>query len=353
MTRFLLAAIILPLTSALTVPSALADSAKPLSGIKLICVWTLAGENELAVEEGVKQAKSLGFNAVCWNRPGLAAACHKLGLKAYAIVSPLERRETALLQVLKKGEEKLAGFDPGKTPPEQFYQYGGEPMQGKQEILDQNLACPNDPGVLEHSLKKVAELRDAGCDGVIWDFVGYRNYKSCECNLCLTELENFRKEHPKLDEEESKNSFYENTLVSLYDALYRETKRIAPNLNILNHIHPVFLPDIFYGRRVWVDYCGITVSWFFKPHWPLEKVREYTIKVLSGPYTHKEVNGMPMIGFYTDGQYARDRKSPERLEKEFEILKETGARNLIMCELGHILRDKDAARVVRRELADK
>ena len=323
---------------------------KPLSGIKLVCVWTVEAENAEAVDQAVEQARRLGFNAVSWDRPGVVESCHGRGMKALVIINPLDRRRGAQLQVLGPGEEKLPGFDRDNLPPEQFYQYGGEPVPGNQEILDQNFTCPNDPGVVKYALKQVADAQEGGNDGIIWDFVGYRNYRSCECESCRKKLREFRQKHPRMSEKQTLNSFYQEVLVDLYSTLYRETKALAPDLIIANHIHPVFLPDVFYGHRVKVDLCGITVSWFFKPHWSLEKVRDYTKKVVSGPYTDKQVEGMPMIGFYADGRYKRDRKSARRLAQEFEILKESGARHLVMCELGHILRDKEAAEVVGKEL---
>jgi len=325
---------------------------KPLSGLKIICVWTIQADNQEAVEQAVAQAKSLGFNALCWDRPAVVSACHRRGMKAFALICPLDRREGARLQVLRPGEEKLPGFESDNIPPGQFYQYGGEPVPGKREILDRNFACPNDSGVLGYTLKQVARVREQGYDGIIWDFVGYRNYRSCECEPCRELLERFSRKHPEMSAKEAGERFYGKVLVDLYSALYRETKAMAPELIIANHIHPVFLPDIFYGQRVKVDYSGITVSWFFKPHWSLNKVREYTHRVVRGPYLHREVEGMPMIGVYTDGKYAGDRKSARRLGQEFEILKEVGARHLIICELGNILRDREASRIVEAELTD-
>lgn len=355
MIKFVALAFIFQIIFFLSVSCANSEPAKemPLSGTKLICVWSIEAENPEAVEKGVEQAGSLGFNAVCWDRPGVVEACHKLGMQAFAIICPLERREGAQLQVLRPGEEKLPGFDRNSIPDEQYYQYGGEPAGERGEILDQNFTCPNDPGVAKYTLEQVENCRNAGFDGIIWDFVGYRNYRSCECAICREKFANFRARHPDMAEKEARGSFYEQVLVDLYNALYRETKALAPNLIIANHIHPVYLPDLFYWNKVKVDYCGVTVSWFFKPHWSLEKVKNYTKKVVSGPYVEKDVTGMPMIGFYADGQYARDRKSAQRLKQEFEILKEAGARHFIMCELGHILRDKEALKVVREELLNK
>ena len=349
-----------PLAKTLVVPVVLflcvfAGCATPagrnaLSGVKIICVWTVEATGQQAVDRTVEQAKELGFNAVCWRRDGLVASCHSRAMQAYALLNPLALRPEAQPQVLAPDEQTLPGLLRDSIPAEQFYQYGGEPAAGRREILDQNFTCPNNPGVVPYTLKRVAELKEMGYDGVIFDFVGYRNYRSCQCGLCLVKLEKFRVQHPELNARQAGEKFYENVLVDLYETLYRKTKEIAPGLLIANHIHPVYLPNVFYGHRVKADYCGVTVSWFFKPHWPLEKVRDYAAKVVSGTYAHDCVEPMPMIGIYTDSEYARDRRSPERLRQELQIIKAAGAKHLVACELGHILRDPETARVVREEL---
>ena len=119
----------------------------------------------------------------------------------------------------------------------------------------------------------------------------------------------------------------------------------------MTHCHPVFLPDPFYGRQARVDYCAITVSWFFQPFWSLEKVRQYTRGTVAGPYRFPAAVGMPMIGCYTSGAMARHRKSPARVKAEFEILREAGARSVMVCELGDILSDPELRDAVRAGLA--
>ena len=324
---------------------------KASEGIKLVCAWSIEGKSPAEVDSVVELAQQLGFNAVSWNRESLVASCHKRGMKAMALVNPLEAREGALLQQLALGEEDLPGSGRSGIPPESFYQYGGEPVPGNREILDHNLACPDDPGIVAYTMERVAELERQGYDAVIFDFVGYRNYHSCECRFCREKLASFRRAHPQLHQRQAAEAFYENQLVELYDTLYVAAKALAPGMIIANHIHPVFLPNLWYGHKLRVDYCGVTVSWFFKPHWPLDKVREYARRVVQGPYRHNFAVGMPMIGFYADTPYARDRKSARRLKQELAIIKEAGAGDLIMCELGHILRHKEASAAVREALA--
>jgi hypothetical protein len=323
----------------------------PLSGLKIVCVWSVVAHTVEEEREVVARAAEIGFNGICWDRQSVPDACRNNGLKSFIIIRPLERRPEAQLQVLEPGEDTLAGFVPDEIPSEQYYQYGGEPLSGNIEILDQNFTCPNDPGVVGYSIGRVKEAMAAGYDGIIWDFVGYRNYHSCNCPFCRNGLAEYRAANPELSDKESAAKFYKNVLVDLYDTLYVLTKKIAPDLIVANHIHPVYMPDLFYGRRVNTDYCGITVSWFFKPHWPLEKVGDYVRKVLNGPYEHKHVQGMPMIGFYTDWPDSRDRKYPDRVRQEFEILRQAGAQHLMFCELGHILRDREVCEVIKEILA--
>jgi hypothetical protein len=322
----------------------------PLRGMKIVAVWSIDSESQEQVDTAVQQARSLGFNAVCWNTPLVSAACHKRDMKAFAIVCPLDRRPGARLQKILPSESKLPGTDPDKLGPVQFYQYGGEPAEGNREILDQNFTCPNDPGVVQYTLEQISISRKAGYDGVVFDFLGYRNYHSCQCEICTRELEKFGKKQTGMSAAQVSNLYFEQTLVELYDTLYAAAKTLAPEMIVANHIHPVFTPEKMYGLNVNTDYCGITVSWFFKPHWSLEKVERYTKSVVQGPYRHKHVKGMPMIGFYSDGSNEFDRKSGSRLKKEFEILKQMNAQHLLMCELGHILRNSEAAATVRAAL---
>jgi hypothetical protein len=322
----------------------------PLSGLKIIAVWSVDATADGQVDSAVEQARSLGFNAVCWNTPLVCPACHKRDMKAFAIVCPLEKRPASRLQEIRTSERNLPGCDPDKIGPAEFYQYGGEPADGNHEILDQNLTCPNDPGVVQYTMEQIIASREAGYDGIVFDFVGYRNYHSCECEICTKKIREFSNKQTGISAAQINKMYFGKVLVELYDTLYAAAKAVAPEMIVANHIHPVFRPETMYGLNVNTDYCGITVSWFFKPHWPLEKVEKYTKNTVCGPYRHKHARGMPMIGFYSDGAYERDRKSGSRLKQEFEILKQVNAQHLLMCELGHILRNPEAADIVRAAL---
>jgi len=317
---------------------------QPLSGIKLIWAWSV--QPERGVDKAVAQAQELGFNAVGWSNPAVVRACRERGMKSFALVSPLSlQRAGARPQVLAEGEEKLPGFDRRGDDPLYPFQHGGEPVPGNKEVLHRNLACPLDPGVIEYGVAEAVRYQGLGYDGICWDFIGYRNYRSCECDHCNRTLTDLQAEGGI-----TRESFYLSSLTNLYSKLFAESKKATPELLIAAHIYPVYQPNVLYGSKVWADYCGETVAWFFQPHWTFEKIRTYTRKTLNPPYEYKYTEAMPMIGFYSDGEFSRDVKGPERLKLELRILKQEGARHFMMCELGHLLRNATAMKAVAEAL---
>jgi hypothetical protein len=201
--------------------------------------------------------------------------------------------------------------------------------------------------VIAYGVAEAIKYHRLGYDGICWDFIGYRNFRSCECRRCRETLASLQ-----AGGNVSPESFYLSALTDLYSRLYSETKKSAPGLLIATHIYPVYLPKIHYGEKVSVDYCGETVAWFFQPHWPFQKIRDYTRKTLDSCNKSGHMKAMPMVGFYNDGAFRRDRKSPARLELELQILRDEGTEDLMMCELGHLLRNPAAMKAVKAALTE-
>jgi hypothetical protein len=303
------------------------------------------------VKLAVEGAKELGFNAYAWgaSRKEQVFLRHarKHHFKIFRLIEPLHERKGACLQKLEPSEESL----PGAGGISSDYQYGGEPVTGNREVLDRELACPLDPGVIPYAIREIRRAKKLGYDGVCWDFIGYRNYHSCECIHCQAAFSSYCKGHPDLSQTEAKALFYEALLVRVFSQLHVEVKKVDRALLVMCHCHPVYLPNVFYGRRVAVDYCGITVSWFFLPHWTIEKVRKYTLETVQGPYSSEKAIGMPMIGFYCSEELKAHRRSGERLLEELGVLRENGARAVMICELGDILRNQEARQAIKKGLS--
>ena len=320
--------------------------------LKVTASWNLP-TTEPRIRQAVSEAKGLGFNAYAWSSfhksAILADECRKQGMFSIRVVEPLRKRQDARLQVVEKGEETWLGFLPAGT--NACYQLGGEPLPGRGEMSERELVCPRDEGVVAYVLSEVRKASTNGFNGVCWDFLGYRNYHSCACSNCLTALAEYERKHPETAAEQARAEFYEDELVELYAKLYVATKALDPRMVVLSHVLPPYLPDLFYARRVKVDYCAMTVCWFCQPHWPLGKVAERTRQCVQRPYVHAGTIGMPMIGYYNSGDMARHRRPAERVAQELRIVSDQGAKAVMICELGDILADPAVCEAVRKGLA--
>jgi hypothetical protein len=133
----------------------------------------------------------------------------------------------------------------------------------------------------------------------------------------------------------------------LYDRLYKAVNKRFSDLPILCHIHPVFVPNLWYGLKIKVDYCCMTASWFFKPHWSYEKIRRYLKRTVNGPYRYRYTVGMPLLA--VDCGLDRHRKTVQRIRREFEMVQKAGAKALMVDELGSILRSKAVVAQIRHD----
>ena len=317
--------------------------------LKIVSCWNIDC-NSNTIASTVASVRDLGFNGLIWcsrRQDLIPTECHRQGVKCFRVVEPLHKRPGARLQALAPGEEALPGAVPIGT--NTLYQYGGEPVE--REVSDHALVCPRDESIVAFVREEAVKARAAGFDGLCWDFIGYRNYRSCECDTCHAALERYRREHPALTEALAREACAGDALADLYAQLYAATKGVDSNLVVMSHCYPVFLPDVFCGKRYRLDYCMQTVSWFFQPHWPLEKVRDYVRQCVQGPYVDPKTIGMPMIGFYCTGPFARHRRDGARLAAELEILAQAGARAVEYCELGDILSDPAARQAIKDGLA--
>ena len=139
--------------------------------------------------------------------------------------------------------------------------------------------------------------------------------------------------------------------MSFYNTLVTYAKEKKPDIKTTCHIWPHFAPNPLYGNRLQVDYCGQTVSWFFLPHWSLDKIKRYTYEAVNHEARfHANSKGAPFIGIFTLPPNERHRKSARRVKEEIRIIKKSGAKAIQFAELGNILNDVEIANVVSEEL---
>jgi hypothetical protein len=167
-----------------------AVAAEPVP-LKVTASWNIPMTEE-GVRAAVAGAKELGFNGYAWSSQRLdetlVSQCRASGMRCFKLLAPLAKRPGARVQVVEEVERRLPGFTGGLTSE---YQYGGKPLPGHPEVLNLELVCPLDESVVAHAAGEVASAKRLGYDGLCWDFVGYRNYHSCECETCRAALKTF------------------------------------------------------------------------------------------------------------------------------------------------------------------
>ncbi len=292
----------------------------------------------------------LGFNALMMYPPRdkmqfMADECHRRGIKLY-LSTVFSGGEKSWQQVLTPEEHERA-----IRPPPANYQQGGEPLS-PEEIFEHSLPCWNRLEVRDYFRKRVVESAQLPVDGLAFDCVGYQNFLGCHCPVCEQKLGEYRRLHPKLTQEEAFTRLSEQTMVDFIGEMAKAAREAKPGIGLTIHVYPWFAPHPYYGNRLDVDYEGQTVSWFFPPHWPLEKVRQRTREIVATQHTfYRKHFAAPFIAFYSDTP--QNLRSPDRVRSELGIVRASGARAIQMAELGHLVRAPEVAEVIAKELGGR
>jgi len=312
-----------------------------------VWVWSLPMQTEADLVAIADAGQALGFNALLMSPPAALRArmrglCHERGMTLYlsTVFSP---GPEGCEQVLPPEEQaRLA------EPQAEEYMFGGEPVLPG-EILRGSLPCYSRPEVRQHFREMVQRNAAEPVDGLAFDYIGWQNYHCCDCPVCEEQLAAYRREHPGLPAVQAEAQFAEQVLVSFTNEMAAAAREARPGIALTIHIYPWFAPDPYYGQRTDIDYVGQTVSWFFRPHWPLQKVRRRTAQVVAAQHEcYPDHRAAPFIAF--DPRRPRDFRSARRVAAEVQIVRDSGATAIQFAELGYLLQKPTVAEAVARGL---
>ena len=216
---------------------------------------------------------------------------------------------------------------------EKNHRYGGDMVNAIDTINTARLKCfASDKGLVlaRRKIDAILAKAPAGVKGMYVDYIGYTNHRGCYCHDCLKRYQTFLKAHNLTDTPENRIVFYRQTLVDYYNAVVDYIKSRRPEFKIVAHIYPEFNPDPLYGNRTRVDYCGQTVSWYFK--WSPEKITDYTrVTIGKASDFFPGVQGIPFIGLNINPKSSLGYKTPADVESELKTIIATGADTLMVC----------------------
>jgi hypothetical protein len=163
-------------------------------------------------------------------------------------------------------------------------------------------------------------------DGVALDGFGYRNYYACHCDRCVSRRLEYG-EATDSSRYEAIAHVSEESIVEAVDRLYRHAKGEDSDALVVNHVWPPFRPNPDYAHRLPLDFCSQTVSWFYPPDRPLDRV---VFEAERHARLASENTFAPFVGVF-DEPYLR--RGPDRLAREVDIALEHGDGDLVFSSL--------------------
>ena len=241
-----------------------------------------------------------------------------------------------------------------KTREKGGYQFGGEPYLPL-EVLDQSIACFHHEAVRDEVKKNIRDVVMVdGIAGVAFDSFGYCNYRCCRCDHSMELARAYRAKHPELTEAQTLNTFSLESLVDFNNEMADYARSVKAGIRIANHVHPVFLPDIYYGNRLKLDECCQTAAWFFKPYWSKERMEEH-VRIIFGDEKKywPSAEGAALVGLGATEKSSYEPKPAERFEFELKTLLNAGADRIQICSFSDVLKSPAHVAVLKKIFAGK
>ena len=301
-------------------------------------------------EDTARAYAEVGVTDVFYRGADGLAAAKKHGLRAYCgfgpqgnglqVLTPEQKKRFDYICAADLRDRNLSGAELGKIVNERRAavkcRFGGEPVADV-DVCPESVPCFLGDANCAKSFAELAKTLEANpeADGIAFDYIGYVNLRSCECDGCRARLATWLKERGLEENEANRDKFFREGLVGYINALVAEAKRIRPGIKVAIHLYPVFLPDPLYGKDVSADYVQETAAWYFP--WPEEKIADYTRKIVSAERCPDSV-GVPFVGLNVNPGTALEVKTPERLESELKLILANGGDRLAVCNGGDMLK---------------
>ena len=331
--------------------------AMPLACVLLLSASVAAGDGfdflyswgRVKDEETARAYAEIGVTDVgAVGQRGFAAA-KRHGLVPYCSYTPVGPHK----QVLREDEQRQLDFInaadlEGKASKVEIrkarderriaagFRYGGEP-DGGPALCATRIACflSDTNCVMAKATLAKTLAKNPDAEGIAFDYIGYTNMRSCECEDCKRRLAGFLAKEGLPESEESRNRFFRSSLVGYVNTLVDYVHGVRPGIKVTIHLYPAFVPDPIYGGDIKADTVQETVAWYFQ--WPDAKIADYTRRVSAGEHQTGALR-VPFVGLNATPGKALASKTPERLEEELRIILAAGGRRLGVCNGGDMLK---------------
>lgn len=308
--------------------------------------WTrdLPRETEADQRALIEFAAECGFDTVITEdvTHAMADRGDEIGVDAVEIVEPYPTEEFQeshpdALQQMRPVEAAMA-----EVLADASFSFGRSAFRWYPPVHDRPFLCFEHPASRTFLRDRIEDALDAA-HGVALDGFGFRNQYACFCDRCREARAG------ATDEDEDELAVLartaEESLVEISEDLYDHAKSVDPDAVVTNHTWPPFRPNPTYAHRLHLDYCSQTISWFYPPAWPLDRV-EFEAATHARLADRNEY--VPFVGMHADPSLLR---SPERLARELDIALEYGDGSLSFSRLKTLERHDDLRAVFQDALS--
>ncbi len=307
--------------------------------IRIAWDWHMPRSTPQERRELVRFVTELGFDVLVVSRPevDMVETAHEAGIRVVAVLSPgldaaRTKADPEIVQRMLPSEEAM--LEAGRVDGDEQRQrlsHRWFPLFQSGDLL-----CYEHPRARRIIDERVDESL-AVADGVALDGFGFRNHYACFCSRCST---------AHGSDAERLARFSEESLIGVSKRIYERAKSRRQDAIVLNHVWPPFNPNPYYGARLYLDYCTQTISWFYRPVWPIERVR-LEARLHKSLEDKSRNTFVPFIGLYDDPY---QRRSADRIRAELDIALEYGEGSVVLCTLEGPAHDATIRAVVKDAL---
>ncbi|WP_435320901.1 hypothetical protein [Haloarchaeobius sp. TZWSO28] len=313
----------------------------------MLAAWDrhLPRETPTEQRELVDYAADCGFDTLIVPQvtPTMADHSAERELQILEIIGPYPDEDVAdpaaLRQELTEMESAVAGAV-AKAPDEyQWFAHRWFPF-----LLPATPMCLASERALE-SLERQISSALSRADGIALDGIGYRNYYACHCERCRERRDEYV-EATGCHRYEAIADVSEAILFEAVDRLHGHAKTESSDAIVANHVWPPFSPNPGYAYRLPLDYCSQTISWFYPPDRPLDRVAFEARR-------HAKLSGdantfVPFVGMF-DEPFLR--RTPDRLASELGIALDHGEGSLVFSSLAVPFNNEELETVLKEALS--
>jgi len=334
-------------------PATTSAAGNPLTW-KCLWVWGMTRKTAADAAEEARVSRELGFDAIvidsgeAYTKLILPEARDR-GLEVYAVHSPYGEWG------FQKAGTVVAPKDCNQEyPPDEVKKIENPTSPDLMPNPGPHL-CIDRPEVRQYAADLGVALMDRGIDGIALDWVGYRNFRGCQCAYSNAERAKFAAAHKEMSADAAATAFSMDRMKAYYDAVRAAVKARYPKAKFMCHLYPQFHPGEatveLHGNQLPVEHPAQTVAWYFQPHWPMEKVAQRCAIVKSTEHaTHPYVTGTGFIGLDMD---PKSLKTPQRLRQELQAIKAAGLSGFCVAGGVDFLKNAPLMAVMAEELGGR